>query len=461
MASLESSKRIGSNLTEGSIFKKLLFFAGPIILTNLIQQMYSLVDLIIIGRFVGSIGTVGVTVGGELSDLMTPIATSFATAGQIYIAQLVGASDNRRIKESIGTLLTLMMIISVVCSFLAIAFNSQILHLLNCPPEAFSQAQSYMIITAFGLPFIFGYNAVCGILRGFGESKKMLFFIIIAALLNIFTDLFLVAGVGMEAAGTAIATVFSQIGAFAAAMYHMYKSKDQFELEFSHSYFKLRKEPALIIIKLGIPQLVRTSLVHASMLWVNSNINAYGIIASATNSVGNKIQKFLNAFMNGVDTASAAMIAQNLGAKKHSRAKRTLLYTLAACIVIAAVSSTLALILPRELYSIFTSDPQVIEFGVIYMQIMVMTFFMSAFTGSMQTMVTGSGFVSLGYLLGILDGMVCRIGFSLLFLHVFDYGVISFFWGTAFSRTIPGIICLIYFLSGKWRTRKLVFERRL
>jgi Na+-driven multidrug efflux pump len=286
----------------------------------------------------------------------------------------------------------------------------------------------------------------------------MLYFIIVAALLNIISALFFVIVMEMEAAGTAIATVISQFGAFAAAIYHMYKSKEQFGLEFSRNFFKLKKEPALIIIKLGVPQLVRTTLVHMSMVWVNSNVNAYGLIASATNSVGNKIQKFLNAFMNGVDTASAAMIAQNLGAQRHSRAKGTLLYTLGTCLIISSVSSTLALTVPKELFGIFTDDPQVIEFGVVYMRIMVMTFFMSAITGSLQTMVTGSGFVSLGYLLGILDGMVCRVGFSLLFLHVFDYGVVSFFWGTAFSRTIPGVICLVYFLSGKWRTRKLVFE---
>ncbi len=460
MGAALSTKKVGKNLTEGPIVKTLLLFAVPIILTNLVQQLYGMVDLIIIGQYVGSIGTVGVSTGGELSDLMTPIATSFATAGQIYIAQLVGAKDEKRIKETVGTMLSLMMIISIVCAVASICFYKPILHLLNCPEEAFAQAASYMIITALGMPFIFGYNAVCGILRGLGESKRPLLFVSIAAVVNIFADLLLVAVFDLQAAGTAIATVFSQMGAFMAAFIYMYKRREQFDFELKLSYFKMKKEPLLIIIKLGIPQMVRTSLVHFSMLWVNANINSYGLVASATNSVGNKIQKFMNIFMGGVDGASAAMIGQNLGARKYDRAKKTLLYTLGFCLVIAAMSSTLALTIPKSLFSVFTDDPAVIEFGVVYMRIMVMTFFMSAITGSLQTMVTGSGFVSLGFLLGIMDGVVCRIGFSLLFLHVFNYGVTSFFWGTAFSRTIPGLICFTYFISGKWRTRKLLTESK-
>jgi Na+-driven multidrug efflux pump len=145
---------VGKNLTEGNILSTLLLFAVPIILTNLIQQLYGMVDLIIIGQYVGSAGTVGVSTGGELSDLMTPIANSFASAGQIFIAQLFGGKDEKRIKETIGTLLSLMMIISVVCAVASICFNKPILILLNCPEAAFSQASSYMIITALGMPFI-------------------------------------------------------------------------------------------------------------------------------------------------------------------------------------------------------------------------------------------------------------------------------------------------------------------
>lgn len=451
--------QIGNKLTEGSIVKLLFSFALPIILGNVIQQLYSMVDLMVIGKYVGSIGTVAVSTGGEISDFMTPVATAFSMSGQIYIAQLSGAGNEKEIKETIGTLITLMFLTSIVCTGLSIFFRVPILGLLNCPGEALSDASAYMMITAVGYPFIFGYNAVCGILRGMGESKKPLHFIIVASCVNIVMDVLLVAVIPLGAAGAAIATTLSQFGAFAAAFIFLSRNRKQFDFEWRLSYFRIQKKQLLLLVKLGIPQLARSIFVYFSMMWVNSNVNSYGLVFSATNSVGNKLQKFLNLFVNGVDTASAAMIGQNLGAKKPERAKKTVFCTFGGCLVIATAASALALTVPRQMFSIFTNDPMVIDMGVTYMRIMVMAFYMTAFTGSFQSMVTGSGYVSMGFIIGLMDGVVCRIGFSLLFYYVFQQGAESFWWGTAFSRTIPGLICFAYTMSGKWKTRKLIGEK--
>lgn len=452
-------QKIGRDLTQGSILKGLLVFAVPIVLTNLIQQLYSVVDLVIVGQYVGSTGTVGVSTGGELSDIMTPVATAFASAGQIYIAQLAGAKDDRRIKETVGTLVTMMMIVAGFFMLASIIFCNQILSLLNCPEEALGQARAYMIITAIGMPFIFGYNAICGILRGMGESKRPMYFIIVAAVINIILDVLLVAVFRLEAAGTAIATVMSQFGSFAASFVYMYKKREQFDFELKLSYFKIQKDPFWIIIKLGIPQLVRVCFVRFSMLWCNANINSYGMTVSATNSVGNKINKFLEVFTQGVDTAAGAMIGQNLGARKVERSKRIVWVTLGCTMTIAAVCIGLVLLFPKQLFGIFTFDEEVISFGVTYLQILSVGIFVSALIGPFNAMVTGSGFVTLGFVIGILDGVICRIGFSLIFANVFSMGALSYFWGTACCRILPCLLCFCYFMSGKWERRKLLSEK--
>lgn len=157
---------VGTNLTEGPIMRTLISFAIPIVLTNLVQQLYSLVDVIVIGQFVGNIGTVGVNTGGEVADLVTPVATAFSTAGQIYIAQLVGSRNDKRIKETVGTLLSFMLLVSVVIGIGTIVFAEQILHLLNCPAEAMEQAVSYMVITALGFPLfsvIMQWSVFCAV----------------------------------------------------------------------------------------------------------------------------------------------------------------------------------------------------------------------------------------------------------------------------------------------------------
>ena len=454
-----SKNSVGNNLTEGSIMKSLLIFAIPIVLANLIQQLYSLVDVMVIGEFVGNVGTVGVNTGGEIADLVTPVAMGFSTAGQIYIAQLFGARQEEKIKKTIGTLLTLIIIISFVLGISVILLNVPILNLLNCPLEAFTQAQSYMIITALGFPFIFGYNAVCGILRGMGESKRPLFFIIVAAIVNVVLDIFLVAFCKLEAAGTAIATVASQFGSFAAAFYFMWKKKEQFDFELKLSYFKIDIDCLKILIRLGIPQVVRSLLVRIGMLWVNSNVNAYGLVVSSTNSIGNKLQKFLEVFIQGIDTASASMIGQNLGAKKIERAKKTTLCTVSAVLVCATVSAILCIIIPEVIFGAFTNDPEVIKLGTTFLRIMIVHFYASAITGSFQAMVTGSGFVELGFIIGILDGLICKIGLSMLFFSFFSEGYIAIWWGVSCSRILPGMICILYFISGKWKTRKSLTER--
>ena len=203
--------RVGMNLTEGSILRCLVIFAIPIVLTNLVQQLYSMVDLAVIGQYVGTLGTIGVNTGGEIADLVAPIAMGFSTAGQIYISQLYGAREEGKIKKTVGTLLSFMILISIVLALAAIFFHTPILNLINCPKEAMDQASAYMVITAIGFPFIFGYYAVCGILRGMGESKRPLIFILVAAAINIVLDLVFIVIFRMGVAGAAIATDISQL----------------------------------------------------------------------------------------------------------------------------------------------------------------------------------------------------------------------------------------------------------
>lgn len=428
-------------------------------MTNIVQLLYGMVDLAIVGQYCGSIGTVGVSTGGEMSDLMTPIASAFSTAGQIYIAQLVGAKEHDRVKETVGTLLTLMIGVSAVTMIGTVVFHNGILHLLNCPEEAMKQAADYMIITAVGMPFVFGYNAICGVLRGMGESKRPLLFVSVAAAVNVVTDYLFVAVFHMEAAGAAWATVLSQIGSCMTAFLFLYKRKEQFDFKLSLSYFRLRLEPLKVLLKLGLPMLIRIIAVQYSMLWVKSSINAYGLVVSATNSVGGKLEKFLNVFVQGVDGGAGAMIGQNLGAKKYDRTKKIVYTTLVSTFVLAVCSAFLALVFPRQLLGVFTKDAEVLEFGVTYMKIIAVSYFVSAFCNSFKALVTGAGEVTLGLFVGILDGVICRIGISLFCVHVLDLGALSYFWGTALCQLVPGFVCLGYFLSGKWKTKKLLSER--
>ncbi len=455
---MERKQKIGLNMTEGSILKTLLVFAVPILLTNLIQQLYNTVDLIIIGKFVGNEGTVGVSTGGDLINFITMLSIGFSSAGQVYVSQQVGARDYDNLKKTIGTLLSVMMGASLVFAAVGAIVAEPFLRMMNCPEEAFSQAVDYMRITCIGAPFIYGYNAVCGILRGMGESKRPMIFVIIAAVSNIIMDLLFVVVFRMEAAGTALATVIAQFASFAAAFVFMYRKREHFDFDFKLSSFKVYKKPLLVLLRLGIPRALQSSLINVSLLFCSSRINAFGIIASATNSVGNKVTRFANIITQSVDTGAATMIGQNLGARKNDRAKKTVHVALAIALGVAAVNSLAAIFAPRLIFSIFTNDPEVIEFGVTFMRISIITFILAAVMGPYQAMITGSGNASLGFLVGILDGVVLRIGLSLLFGELMGMGVVGYFYGNALPRLAPCIIGIIYFYTNAWEKRRLLTE---
>ncbi len=455
---LTKSQNIGKDLTKGPIFRHLITFAIPIILASLIQQVYTLVDLMVIGKYVGNVGTVGVSVGSEMCDHFTALAMAFTASGQIYLAQLVGERDEEKAKKVIGTLFAICLWAALIFMAIGIGLNKTLLNILNCPDEAYGQAANYLIITSCGLPFIFGYNAVCSVLRAMGESKKPLIFIIVAAVTNIFADLLFVVLFHMEAAGTALATVLSQLGSFIAAFICLYKHRDKIGFEFRLSFLRIDKASLQVILRLAIPQLSRSVLIGVSLTWISSSVNDYGMVESATNSVGNKVLRLCEVFVQGINAACGAMLGQNLGARQHDRSTKICWYTLAMVEGLALLSCAVCLLFPRFIFDIFSDDVEVIEFGVTFLRIICVYFFFSALLGPFQAMVQSSGFVTMNFMVGVLDGVVCRIGFSYIFAYVFDLGVIGFFWGTALSRALPSIMCFLYFLSGKWKTRKLLSQ---
>lgn len=456
MKSMIQSRTTGIDLTTGPIMQKLLMFSFPLIISGIVQQLYVWADLLIIGNIIGATGTVAVATGGEISDIATPFALAFASAGQIYIAQLYGAKEHQNIRKATGTLLPFMIIISLIFLAVTVGFSNGILDLLNCPKEAFVMAKRYMCISAIGMPFIFGYNAICGVLRGMGESRRPLQFICIAAALNVGLDIVLVIWFHMGVAGTAIATVISQFGSFLAAFIYMYQHRDYFQLELNLKYFKIRKKELLIILKLGIPNLIRVIAVQFSMLWVKAMVNDYGLIFSATNSIGGKIEKFAVSFTISVNTASGAMMGQNIGARRVDRATKIMWCTVLYNMILGGIAAILAWLIPEQVFGLFTKDLAVIECGVIFMHIYSVTFLTAAFAGAFKSVINGVGAVMLGLFLGIIDGCVCRIGISLFCANVLDMGAIGYFWGTAFTQLLPGIIAMIYFVSGKWKKRKLL-----
>ena len=440
------------DMTADGILKLLLQLAGPLVLANLIQQLYNSVDMIIVGKVVGNLGTVGVSVGGEMTSLLTFIATSFGMAGQVYAAQLSGSGQKTQAWEMLHTFLRFMLLMSLICTGSCVLFCTPMLQALNCPEEAFEQAGSYMRIVCFGLPFVFGYNAISGVLRGMGESKKPLVFIAVSAVSNVIMDLLLVALIPMKAAGSAIATVAAQIMAFAAAIVYLVKQARSGALQMSARNLRIQKAYLIPLLRIGIPLTVQNTCIHFSQLICVSWVNSFGIVAASTNSIGTKIGRFINVLTTGIIGAAGSIVSQNLGARKYDRVSRTVYFALAVSLVLCAVEFCLALLCPRWLFSLFTNDAQVLEMGVTYLHILMITFVLNAFQGPYTSVITGCGNAKLNFCCGISDGIVLRLGISYLLAFQLKMGVVGYWYGNALAHLGPVLIGMFYFYSGKWKT---------
>jgi putative MATE family efflux protein len=456
------STRSGSfinDLTEGSVAKKLLYFAVPFMLSNLLQTVYNLVDMSVVGHYMGSAGLSAVSVGGRLVELLTMLCTGFCTGGQILLAQQVGAKKREDMQKTIGTLFSFTMVLAVVLGLLSILFHRPLLTLLNTPESAFQQAASYMVICNSGCIFIFGYNALCSILRGMGDSKRPLVFVAIASVINLVLDLIFVAGCGMGAAGAAIATVISQALAFFASLVYLIIKRESFGFRFSGKNLKMDGPTLKTLTRLGLPLAFQSAAISISMLFVNSFINAYGEAASAVYGVGLKLQNIPSIVTQGMSNANASMVGQNMAAGKPERVRKSVHTGFALNAIVYGVFIVLCLLFPKQIFTIFTTDEAVLDMAPTYLCIACIGFVASIFNSSFHPVINGIGFTSLGMAIGLLDGVVARISFSLIFGITLGMGLNGFFLGHSLAIWVTALLSWFYYLSGRWEHYQLAVHK--
>ena len=260
----QAPKTLSKNFTEGNVGKQLFVFAAPLFLSNLLQVVYNLVDMIIVGKAMGQVGLSAVSVGGDISNLFTFWSMGLANAGQVIISQYIGAKKNQQVGQFIGTMTTFLLSIAVALTILGLLFRNELLWLMHTPAECYDEALAYAATCMAGLVFIYGYNIVGGILRGMGDSKHPFYFISIAALLNIFLDMLFVFKFNWGAFGAALATVISQGFSFLFAVHFLYLNRYKLGFELDRSCFGINQEMLMQLLRLGLPMAIKQSSVQKS-----------------------------------------------------------------------------------------------------------------------------------------------------------------------------------------------------
>lgn len=452
---MTNEKTLINNLSEGPVLGGLVRFAIPLMLANLLQAVYSMVDMIVVGQFSGPVGLSAVGIGGQIANLFLAVGWGFSSGGQVVISQQVGAGS-QKISRTIGTLLSLELILGVVSTLIGIGFYRPILSAMNTSEAAWSEAVHYHIICCFGMIFIYGYNALCAILRGMGESKLPMVFVAISSVVNVFLDLLFVGGFHWGAGGAAAATVISQGIACISAAVYLYRHKEAAQFDFRLKSFAIDPQQLKALCRLGIPSVVQQFMITGSITFINAQVNAFGLVASAVDSVGGKLNTVVNIVTGAISAASSTMMAQSFGARKLERVKSAYRACLIVCMVWFCVLTACYLLLPRQIFGLFTSDGEVLDMAPLYLRYAVVWLLALCTMDAPYSIVQGVGFASFNLVIGILDGVVARIGLSLLLGHFM--GLPGFWLGNGLAGFVTTIPMTIYYLSGKWKNRQLVTE---
>ena len=451
-----SKKTMINDMTRGPLAKQILFYSAPLVMANILQTLYNLVDLAIVGQVVGSEGVSAVSIAGQITFLLYALGIGLGSGSQILISQQVGAGDKDGVRRTTGTSLTATVILAVVVLTLGLVFKNAMLRLLNTPAEAWQDAVDYMFWCCLGIPFTYGYGSLCAVLRGMGDSKRPMYIIAIAAVTNVILDLILVAGLGMRAKGAAIATAAAQFVSFLFALVYLYKNKESFGFDFKRESFRIDKRLLRVIVNLSIPLAFMQISITISMMFVNAWVNAYGVVASAVGGIGSKLYSVASIITNSMQTAQATFTGQNIAAGCHDRVKRSMLFTTLFCMLYWVLLSAVCLLFPEGVFRIFTADAAVLAMAPDYMVVLVVMFLSFALMAPPLGFITGIGNAKLNFIIAVADGVVARIGLGLLLAVTCGIGLFGYWWGSSLAGFVSVIAGWIYYFSGRWKNRRIL-----
>lgn len=439
------------NLTEGNIFKILVKFSVPYLISCFLQTLYGLADLLIVGQFNDSSVITAVSVGSQIMHMLTVMITGLAMGATVKIGKCVGAENHKDMNKTVGNTVTLFLAISVAVTVLLLTFTDGIVKIMSTPKESCAQTVAYLKICFAGVPFIVAYNVISSVLRGMGDSKSPMYFVTVACVLNIMLDFLFVGKFSMKAEGAALATVIAQALSVIGSLFYISKNKRGIKL--ARADFVPEKTAVSEIFKVGLPICLQDGFIQISFILITVIANRRGVEIAAAVGIVEKIICFLFLVPSAMLSSVSAVAAQNIGANKLFRAKKTLLYALLISIASGVLFSVICIPFAYPVLSIFTNEHQVAIFGSQYLRAYVL-----------DCIVAGIHFCFSGYFCALGKSMVSFVhnSISILLLRVpgaylaavlFPETLYPMGLAAPLGSLLSAIICIIvYFYISKRKT---------
>ncbi|PNV62021.1 MATE family efflux transporter [Clostridium sp. chh4-2] len=439
-----------NDLSKGNVVRQLILFAFPFLVSSIIQSLYNVADMLIVGNFSGTASMSGVNIGGQVTFILTNVVVGLCSGGTVLVAQYLGAKKPKDMEDTIATLMSTLLAAGVIITIVMLVLKNQVLILIKTPAESFDEASRYLTVTVIGIIFIFGYNVLSAVMRGMGDSKRPFYFVLIACVTNIILDLLLVAGLKMGALGAAVATVFSQ--ALSMVLCIGYMVKNNFIFDFKPSSFKFHKEKMELIIKIGLPAAVQNGVTSFSFLIITALVNTIGgVNASAAVGVVSKFNGFAIMPAVAMGSSIATMCAQNIGAGEWGRAIKTCRVGTLIAVVCSYVIFVLVQLYPQQILELFDDNPDMIRSGVEYFRTFSFDYLFVPLCFSINGLYIASGHTTFSLINSVLSALALRVPACILLGSVMGLWLRGIGLGAPIASMGSLILIIWFYFSGKWK----------
>lgn len=438
-------------MTQGNIWKLLITFSIPLIIGNLLQQMYNTADSIIVGNFVGSNGLAAVGSGTALINLIIAFAQGAAVGAGVVVSQYIGADKKDKIKISVHTSICISIILGLILSLLGIFASPSLLIMMKTPKVVLKSSILYLQIYCGGLIFNVIYNMATGILNAAGNSKKPLVYLAIASFTNIVLDLLFIKIFKLGVMGAAIATDISQAISCILAIGYLLKVKSDYKLYIKD--LKINKETAVKIIKIGLPTAIQNMVISFSNVLVQSSVNAYGATAMAGYAAYLKIDGFNILPVLSISMAVTTFTGQNVGANRLDRVKKGMYSSLIMVLVYTAFIGAVLLIFSHQVLGLFTHSAHVITYGQLVMKYFCPYYFLLGILNVLAGTVRGAGKGIPPMIILLFSMCIFRILWIKIALPFYS-SIDGVFILYPISWLVGAILMILYTKFGKWLPHK-------
>lgn len=439
------------DLSYGNEGRLILKFAIPMLVGNVFQQLYNVVDSMVVGRYVGKEALAAVGTSGPIIFLLISFIIGISMGFTIVVSQYFGAKRLDMVRKAIDTLYIFMFFTSVIVSIVGILLSGAIFRMIDLDPAIMPDAMLFLNIFLAGLIFLFGFNGTSAILRGLGDSKTPLYFLIGSVILNIILDLLFVMVFHWGVAGVAIATVISEALAFFSQVYYL--NKYHKVVKFSLTGLQFDREIFAKSMKIGLPTGFQQTFVSAGMVALYWIVNQFGVDANAAYSAAGRIDNFAAMPAMSFAVALSTFVGQNLGANRPDRVSRGLRATLLMTGGFSLFISLITILFGKYLMRLFTTDPVVVDLGVEYLLVIGSTYILFSTMFVINGVLRGAGDTLVPMFISLFSLWIIRIPMAWVLSHTADMGVSGIWWSIPAGWFSGVVLYYFWYRMGNWRRK--------